>query len=273
MSAIQLNGKELSYNNLLDLDSALGIVRGFSDPAASVIKHNNPCGAAVGDTLAEALAKGMEGDPLSAFGSVIGMNRTVDADTAEVLAKPGLFVEAIVAPDFTDEALEILKTKPKWKKNVRLMKVGDLEESPERFVFPLHRRRGAHAGGRCCRRSGRRDWKVVTEAQPAENQMADLRFAWDICRYVKSNAIAICKDRMLLGAGAGQMSRVDSVEISINKAGDRVQGARALLRRLLPLPPTRSNAVPRRASRPSFNRAVRNETRKSSTPATSSASP
>ena len=146
VSAIQLNGKELSYNNLLDLDSALGIVRGFSDPAASVIKHNNPCGAAVGDTLAEALAKGMEGDPQSAFGSVIGMNRTVDADTAEVLAKPGLFVEAIVAPDFTDEALEILTTKPKWKKNVRLMKVGDLDKSPERWVFRCIEGGRAHAG-------------------------------------------------------------------------------------------------------------------------------
>lgn len=224
VSAIQLNGKELSYNNLLDLDSALGIVRGFSDPAASVIKHNNPCGAAVGDTLAEALAKGMEGDPQSAFGSVIGMNRTVDADTAEVLAKPGLFVEAIVAPDFTDEALEILTTKPKWKKNVRLMKVGDLDESPERWVFRCIE------GGVLMQENDivadpEADWKVVTKTQPAEAQMADLRFAWDIVRYVKSNAIAICKDRMLLGAGAGQMSRVDSVEISINKAGDRVQGA------------------------------------------------
>ncbi len=224
VSAIQLNGKELSYNNLLDLDSALGIVRGFSEPAASVMKHNNPCGAAVGDTLAEALAKGMEGDPLSAYGSVIGLNRVVDAETAEVLAKPGLFVEAIVAPDFTDEALEILKTKPKWKANVRLMKVGDLGQSPERWVFRCIE------GGVLMQEADvaadpEADWTVVTEAQPPEAQMADLRFAWDIVRYVKSNAIAVCKDRMLLGAGAGQMSRVDSVEIAISKAGDRVKGA------------------------------------------------
>ncbi|NLS93070.1 MAG: bifunctional phosphoribosylaminoimidazolecarboxamide formyltransferase/IMP cyclohydrolase [Planctomycetaceae bacterium] len=224
VSAIQLNGKELSYNNLLDLDSALGIVRGFSEPAASVMKHNNPCGAAVGDTLAEALAKGMEGDPLSAYGSVIGLNRVVDADTAEVLAKPGLFVEAVVAPDFTDEALEILKTKPKWKANVRLMKVGNLGASPERWVFRCIE------GGVLMQEADvaadpEADWTVVTETQPAEAQMADLRFAWDIVRFVKSNAIAVCKDRMLLGAGAGQMSRVDSVEIAISKAGDRVKGA------------------------------------------------
>jgi phosphoribosylaminoimidazolecarboxamide formyltransferase/IMP cyclohydrolase len=178
----------------------------------------------VGATLAEALAKGMEGDPQSAFGSVIGLNRPVDADTAEVLAKPGLFVEAIVAPDFTPEALEILTTKPKWKSNVRLMKVGNLDEAAERWVFRCIE------GGVLMQEADviadpEGDWTVVTETQPADSQLADLRFAWDIVRYVKSNAIAVCKDRMLLGAGAGQMSRVDSVEIAINKAGDRVKGA------------------------------------------------
>ncbi len=224
VSAIQLNGKELSYNNLLDLDSALGIVRGFAEPAASVIKHNNPCGAAVGGTLAEALAKGMEGDPLSAFGSVIGLNRPVDAETAEVLARPGLFVEAIVAPDFTPEALEILTTKPKWKSNVRLMKVGNLDEAPERWAFRCIEG-GVLMQEADVQADPEAEWKVATKAQPAAAQMADLRFAWDIVRYVKSNAIAVCKDRMLLGAGAGQMSRVDSVEIAIKKAGDRVKGS------------------------------------------------
>lgn len=224
VSAMQLNGKELSYNNLLDLDSALAIVRGFSQPAASVIKHNNPCGAAVGATLAEALEKGLEGDPLSAFGSVLGLNRVVDSATAELLARPGLFIEAIVAPDFSPEALEILTTRPKWKANVRLMKVGDLGEPPERWVFRCIE------GGVLMQEADiladpEEEWKVVTEAKPAEAQIADLRFAWDIVRYVKSNAIAVCKHGMLLGAGAGQMSRVDSVEIAISKAGDRVKGA------------------------------------------------
>jgi phosphoribosylaminoimidazolecarboxamide formyltransferase/IMP cyclohydrolase len=224
VSARQLHGKDLSYNNLLDLDSALTIVRGFKDPAASVIKHNNPCGAAAADTLADALKKGMAGDPLSAFGSVIGLNRAVDAATAEVLTEPGLFIEAIVAPDFDDEAVEILTTKPKWKANVRLMKVGELGEAPERWVFRCIE------GGALMQEAdvlpvSEEGWKVVTETQPTDAQWADLRFAWEIVRHVKSNAIAVCKDRMLLGAGAGQMSRVDSVEIAVKKAGDRIAGS------------------------------------------------
>ena len=224
VSARQLHGKGLSYNNLLDLDSALEIVRLFREPAASVVKHNNPCGAATADTLAEALRKGMAGDPVSAFGSVLGLNRRVDADTAEVLAEPGLFIEAIVAPDFDPEAREILTTKPKWKANVRLMKVGNLEQGSQRWEYRCI------DGGLLMQEADamadpEEDWKIVTDAKPTDAQMADLRFAWAIVRYVKSNAIVLCKDRMLLGAGAGQMSRVDSTEIAINKAADRAAGS------------------------------------------------
>jgi len=224
ITARQLHGKELSYNNLLDLDSALTIARSFPKPAASVIKHNNPCGAAMADTLCEALKKGMAGDPLSAFGSVLGMNRTVDADTADVLTEPGLFIEAIIAPDFDNEAVEILTTKPKWKNNVRLLKVGELESAPPRF---LHR---IISGGALMQEADvltdpEEEWKVVTEAKPSDAEMADLRFAWEVVRHVKSNAIVLCKDNMLLGAGAGQMSRVDSTKISIEKAADRAQGS------------------------------------------------
>jgi phosphoribosylaminoimidazolecarboxamide formyltransferase / IMP cyclohydrolase len=224
VAALQIQGKELSYNNLLDLDSALAIVREFSGPAAVVVKHNNPCGAAVADSLAEALRLGLAGDPLSAFGSVLGLNRRVDADTAEVLSTPGLFIEAIVAPDYDARALEILTTKPKWKANVRLMKVGDIE------------RLGAHCtyrwieGGLLMQDADvlpdpESEWKVVTETSPSEAQWADLRFAWAMVRHVKSNAIVLCKNRMLLGAGAGQMSRVDSVEIAVKKAGQRAAGS------------------------------------------------
>ena len=224
VSAMKLGGKELSYNNLLDLDAALEIARGFDVPAVSVIKHNNPCGVAAADTLAAACEKGMAGDPLSAFGSVLGMNRTVDADTAELLCQPGLFIEAIVAPDFSAEALKILTTKPKWKSNVRLMKVGNLDHGEEEWVYRCI------GGGMLMQQADieadpEADWKVVTAAKPTDQQMADLRFAWQIVRHVKSNAIVLCKDKMLLGAGAGQMSRVDSVEISINKAGDRAKGS------------------------------------------------
>jgi phosphoribosylaminoimidazolecarboxamide formyltransferase / IMP cyclohydrolase len=224
VAARQLNGKELSYNNLLDLDSALTIVRQFSDPAAVVIKHNNPCGAAASDVLATALQLAMEGDPLSAFGSVLGLNRPVDAATAEVLTAPGLFVEAIVAPRFNPDALEILTTRPKWKSNVRLMEVGDLDRSPPHWTFRCVEA-GALMQDADVLVDPEDEWKVVTEKKPSEKQMSDLRFAWEIVRHVKSNAIVLCKDRMLLGAGAGQMSRVDSTEIAVKKAGSRSKGS------------------------------------------------
>jgi phosphoribosylaminoimidazolecarboxamide formyltransferase/IMP cyclohydrolase len=224
VAARQRNGKELSYNNFLDLDAALSLVRSFTEPAVSVIKHNNPCGAAVDETLSRALEKAMLGDPLSAFGSVLGFNRPVDAASAELLAQPNLFIEAIIAPTFDEAALEILTTRPKWKKNVRLMEVGSLEETPSRWaVRPLE-------GGALLQESDHLDdpeqeWEVVTEAKPDDACRDDLRFAWRIVRFVKSNAITLCKDKMLLGAGAGQMSRVDSVEIAIKKAGERIEGS------------------------------------------------
>jgi len=238
----QLHGKELSYNNLLDLDSALTIVRSFSDPAAVVIKHNNPCGAAEAKNLADALRRAMAGDPLSAFGSVLGLNRPVDAATAEVLTEPGLFVEAIVAPEFSAEALEILTTRPKWKANVRLLAVGPIELAPAGLVFrPI-------TGGALVQQADvlpdpEAEWKVVTDAQPADASMADLRFGWEMVRHVKSNAIVLAKDRMLLGAGAGQMSRVDSVEIAIKKAGDRAVGAILASDAFFPFPDSIDHAV------------------------------
>jgi phosphoribosylaminoimidazolecarboxamide formyltransferase/IMP cyclohydrolase len=223
VTARQLNGKELSYNNLLDLDSALSVVRLFSKPAASVIKHNNPCGAATADTLSDAVCKAMAGDPVSAYGSVLGFNRTVDVATAEALAAPGLFVEAIVAPDFEAAAVGVLTTKPKWKKNVRLMQVGRLDDPPSPHHFRYI------DGGMLVQQSDagadiEQDWEVVTETQPSDDLLEDLRFGWSLVRHVKSNAIVLAKNQALCGVGAGQMSRVDSVEISIRKAADRAAG-------------------------------------------------
>lgn len=224
VTARQLNGKELSYNNLLDLDSALAIVRGFAQPVAVVIKHNNPCGAATADNLRAATQRALDGDPVSAFGSVLGFNRTVDADTAELLSTPGLFVEAIVAPDYEAAAVGILTTKPKWKKNVRLMQVGRLDDPPTarhyRFLEGGMLVQDADTGV-----DSEADWRVVTETQPSAGLMDDLRFGWAIARHVKSNAIVLCKDQALAGVGAGQMSRVDSVEIAIRKAGPRAAGS------------------------------------------------
>jgi phosphoribosylaminoimidazolecarboxamide formyltransferase/IMP cyclohydrolase len=224
IAARQLNGKELSYNNILDLDAALAIARTLPAAAAVVIKHNNPCGAASCDTLSEAAQRALDGDPLSAFGSIMGFNRPVDAATAEVLTAPGLFIEGIVAPSFEPEAIEILTTRPKWRQNVRLMEVGEL--GPLRMAW--HYR--PIAGGMLLQEDDMIDdpvdeWKVVTSVQPDEELWEELRFSWAMVRYVKSNAIVVTRNRSLCGAGAGQMSRVDSVEIALHKAGGRARGA------------------------------------------------
>ncbi|MCG8450474.1 MAG: bifunctional phosphoribosylaminoimidazolecarboxamide formyltransferase/IMP cyclohydrolase [Pirellulales bacterium] len=224
VNAEQLNGKELSYNNLLDLDAALAIARSLPTPGVAVLKHNNPCGAATADSLGEAVGKAWEGDPVSAFGSVLGVNVPVDARMAEFLAEPGRFVEAIVAPDFTAEALEILTTKPKWKNNVRLLRVGQIEPGQARAQFRQI------DGGMLCQAADDLDddssaWQVVTEAQPSGAVQSDLEFAWSVCRHVKSNAIVLAKSGLLVGVGAGQMSRVDSVEIAIRKAGSQAAGS------------------------------------------------
>jgi phosphoribosylaminoimidazolecarboxamide formyltransferase / IMP cyclohydrolase len=224
IAAKQLSGKELSYNNLLDLDAALSIVRSFSKPAATVIKHNNPCGAAVADKLPHALQKALDGDPVSAFGGVLGMNRPIDVETAEVLCQPGLFIEAIVAPQFTPEAVKILTSRPKWRENVRLMQVGPLEDSPSHWEHRFI------SGGLLVQEADRHpaiplQWKTVTETTVADAIWDDIGFAWEMVRHVKSNAIVLAKDTAVVGVGAGQMSRVDSTEIAIEKAGPRASGS------------------------------------------------
>jgi phosphoribosylaminoimidazolecarboxamide formyltransferase/IMP cyclohydrolase len=225
VGANQLNGKQLSYNNLLDLDAALAIVQIHDQPACSVIKHNNPCGAASAETLAKACEKGFAGDPTSAFGSVVGFNRKVDLETATWLGTtPNLFVEAIVAPGFESDALEILKTKPKWKKNVRLIDVGEMRERATELAVR------SISGGWLVQESDSlavesENWKVATETSIDDSLMSELKFGWAVIRFVKSNAIALSKDCSLVGVGAGQMSRVDSVRIAIEKAGDRAAGS------------------------------------------------
>ena len=224
VTARQLNGKELSYNNLLDLDSALTIARSLPAAACSVIKHNNPCGAASAETLSEATRKAMAGDPVSAFGSVIGFNRIVDVATAEFLATPGLFVEAIVAPDFEAAAVGVLTTKPKWRNNVRLMQVGRLDDVKAERQY-RHVNGGMLVQDADSLPDPEEEWKVVTDKQPTNAQLAELRFGWAVVRHVKSNAIVLSKDHALCGVGAGQMSRVDSVDIAIRKGGGRVAGS------------------------------------------------
>jgi phosphoribosylaminoimidazolecarboxamide formyltransferase / IMP cyclohydrolase len=223
--ARQIHGKELSYNNYLDSDSALAVVRSLPIPSVVVIKHNNPCGAATAETVSDALRCAWEGDPVSAFGSVLGFNEPVDAAAAEFLAESDRFVEAIIAPDYAPEAFEILTTKPKWKANVRLLKLENMmvHDSGNREFRQI-------SGGMLCQIADNvhdddAEWKVVTKVEPTKAQHIDLRLAWAVCRHVKSNAIVLAKGLQVIGVGAGQMSRVDSVEIAIKKAAERSRGA------------------------------------------------
>ncbi|MCS7168746.1 MAG: bifunctional phosphoribosylaminoimidazolecarboxamide formyltransferase/IMP cyclohydrolase [Gemmatales bacterium] len=221
-----LHGKELSFNNILDLDSALGLVREFEQPGVVIIKHNNPCGAAVAGELVEAYQRALEGDPQSAYGGVVGLNRVVDAATAQAMVESGQFIEAIIAPDFEAEALEILTKRPKWRANVRLLRAGKLQENGQRSAFDYrHVEGGLLMQTRDLTRDDLLTARVVTRRQPTEAEWADLRFAWTVVKHVKSNAIVIAKAGQVVGVGAGQMSRVDAVRIAISKAGPRAQGA------------------------------------------------
>ncbi len=220
----QRHGKELSYNNLLDLDAALAIVREFDTPAAVVLKHNNPCGCGTAETLAQAFEKAYAGDPVSAFGSIIGFNRTLDLPTAEKLCAPNRFVEAMIAPGYDDDAFETLTTRPTWKKNVRLMQCPGLR-ADTRSGFDYRRLRGGLlVQDRDERPESQREWRVVTEREPTSAEIPDLQFAWLVCKHVKSNAIVFAKDGALVGVGAGQMSRLDSAFLAAHKAGERSRG-------------------------------------------------
>ncbi|TEB04644.1 Bifunctional purine biosynthesis protein PurH [Pelotomaculum schinkii] len=218
-NAVQLAGKELSYNNILDINSAFELVREFIEPAAVIVKHNNPCGCAVSAQLTDAYLKALEGDPVSAFGGIIALNRVVDAPTAQEMAK--LFVEAIIAPGYEDQALEILKKKA----NLRLLSTGDLTiQTNDRLDMRKVN------GGLLVQEFDREvlklpELKVVTKRTPTQNEMDELIFAMTLVKHVKSNAIVLTKERQLIGVGAGQMNRVGSAKIAINQAGEKAAGA------------------------------------------------
>ncbi len=221
----QLCGKELSYNNLLDLDAAVRLAGLLQDPAAVVVKHTNPCGAASSDVAAEALVAAMAADPASAFGSIVAVNRLFDRSCAEVLCAPGLFVEVVAAPAFSKEAVELLTTRPTWKASVRLVEVpaGD----PWEATAGLELR--SVAGALLAQRPDDEcddpaTWRVVTTTAPPPNLMQDLDFAFTLVRRLTSNAIAVCRGTSLAGAGIGQTSRVDAVRIAVEKAGEKARG-------------------------------------------------
>ncbi len=231
----QLNGKELSYNNLMDADAAWCLVNEFSDPACAIIKHTNPCGCAAAKDLAKAFVRAYDGDPQAAFGGIIALNRAVDAATAEEMVTRQ-FVEVVIAPSFSPEALTILTTKPKWKANVRLLAVGPWQAIPAGAKYTKN-----VLGGLLLQDYDMHGWDpsaltVVTKRAPSATELADLAFAWIVCKHLKSNAICITKDRELVGAGAGQMSRVNSTWIATSLAKERAVGGVAASDAFFPFP-------------------------------------
>jgi phosphoribosylaminoimidazolecarboxamide formyltransferase / IMP cyclohydrolase len=221
----KLHGRALSFNNVLDLDSARRLLAEFDEAAAVIVKHNNPCGVAIADEVAAAYEKALACDPMSAFGGVIALNRSVDGALAERLHEN--FIEVLIAPGFDAGALEVLKQKAA----IRLL------EDTERRDYDMRERDVKRVRGGLLVQEPDRvdeerpDMDVATEAEPAEGQWSDLLFAWKVCRHVRSNAIVIARDGGTLGIGAGQMSRVDSVRIAIDKARDaRGDEAEGLLR-------------------------------------------
>ena len=213
-TAEQLQGKALSYNNIADSDAALECVKQFANPACVIVKHANPCGVAVAENILAAYKKAFQTDPTSAFGGIIAFNRPLDAATAKAIIDRQ-FVEVIVAPSIKDDAAAVLAE----KKNVRVLRTGELVESVSSFDFKKV------SGGLLVQntdmgRISADDLKVVTEKAPTPMQIEDMLFAWTVVKYVKSNAIIFCKDHMTIGVGAGQMSRVYSTRIAAIKAAD-----------------------------------------------------
>jgi phosphoribosylaminoimidazolecarboxamide formyltransferase/IMP cyclohydrolase len=213
-TGVQLQGKELSYNNIADADAAWECVKSFDTTACVIVKHANPCGVAVGASALEAYSKAFQTDPTSAFGGIIAFNRPVDKAAAEAVSKQ--FVEVLMAPDFSAEALEVFKSKV----NVRLMKIA----LPANYGQVRNALETKRVGSGLLLQSADNhelalaDLKIVTVKQPTPEELHDLLFAWKVAKFVKSNAIVFCKNGMTMGVGAGQMSRLDSARIASIKA-------------------------------------------------------
>jgi phosphoribosylaminoimidazolecarboxamide formyltransferase/IMP cyclohydrolase len=219
VTAKQLQGKELSYNNIADADAAWECVKSFDVPACVIVKHANPCGVAMGKDALESYSKAFQTDPTSAFGGIIAFNRPVDKAAAEAVSKQ--FVEVLMAPGYSEEALAIFKAKA----NVRVLEIALPTGGTTAWDKGLNASDTKRVGSGMLIQSAdnhvlaRADLKVVTKMQPTEQQLEDLLFAWKVAKFVKSNAIVFCKDGMTMGVGAGQMSRLDSARIASIKAG------------------------------------------------------
>ncbi len=228
----QLQGKELSYNNIMDADSALMIVKEFDEPAATIIKHTNPCGTAIGKDVQDAFVKALEADPLSAFGGIVAVNRPVDEKTAQIILEKLSFFEIMLAPSFDAGALKAFEA----RKNLRVMTLEGLGKSKE-IVPGYHLRRVE--GGFLVQEfdqavEDKALYKVVSEKQPDPKLAKEMEFGWKLVKHVKSNAIVLVKDGVSVGVGAGQMNRVGSLVIAIQQAGDKAKGSVMASDALLP---------------------------------------
>ncbi|MFW5999507.1 MAG: bifunctional phosphoribosylaminoimidazolecarboxamide formyltransferase/IMP cyclohydrolase [Halanaerobiaceae bacterium] len=222
-TAEQHHGKELSFNNINDTNGAVELIKEFPDqPAAAVTKHTNPCGMATGDTLLEAYKRAHAGDPLSAFGSIVALNGKVTPEIADEIADEDKFIEVVIAPGYDKEAIDILSAR--WD-SVRLLEIDDLYVNREQPGYDMKKVTGGLlVQERDLHVLSEDEIEVVTETEPTEEQLKDLLFAWKVVKHVKSNAIVMAKDQMIVGVGAGQMSRVDSMIIAGRKADGRQEG-------------------------------------------------
>ena len=217
-SLTHLSGPEVSFNNLLDFDAALNVLSSFSDPTVAVMKHTNPCGLASNDNLAEAYLEALSGDPIAAFGGVVASNQIIDLATAQEIDKS--HYDAIIAPGYENTALELLG----HKKSLRLVKIPMLNLNNQRLDF-RYVQGGFLVQSQDFFIESELQPPTVSNRQPTEKELSDLIFAWKTVKGIKSNAIVIAKDKTLLGMGAGQPSRVVSVELALKKAGDKVKGS------------------------------------------------
>lgn len=219
-AAKQINGKELSYNNINDTNGALDLVKEFDEPTVVASKHANPCGVGSGKDIYEAYMRAYESDPVSIFGGIIAANREIDAKTAEEMHK--IFLEIIIAPSFTPEAVEILSQ----KKNLRLLELPTIAQKMDINAFDMKKVMGGLlVQQRDVELYHDEEWKVVTEKAPTEKEIEDLKFAWKVVKHTKSNGIAVAKDSMSLGAGPGQTNRIMATRIALDYAGERAKGA------------------------------------------------
>ncbi|BAC12705.1 phosphoribosylaminoimidazolecarboxamide formyltransferase : IMP cyclohydrolase (bifunctional purine biosynthesis) [Oceanobacillus iheyensis HTE831] len=230
-TAKQLHGKELSYNNIQDTNAAIEIVKEFAEPAAVAVKHMNPCGIGIGESISTAFERAYQADPTSIFGGIVACNRPVDAATAEQLSQ--IFLEIVVAPSFESQALEILTQ----KKNIRLLEL-DVTSDNKQSNRLTTVDGGALIQAYDAKEVSEADLEVVTNKQPTEQEINDMLFAWKAVKHVKSNAIVLAKDSQTIGVGAGQMNRIGAAEIAIKQAGDKSEGAVLASDAFFPMPDT-----------------------------------